>query len=319
MPMTQIKSGISIRTYNPAPKHFDPLTASDSLLLRHGYPTRPDAEAFPELRKVWERAISGRLNYIVPMFRVNEDKTHGPIHPATSLELFEVAGAATSKTWSGSVVSVPDAGDSFKSIVGRWTVPNTYPSSSGNWEYSSQWIGIDGSGTKDVFQAGTETDAIMVGGIIQRQTYAWWQWFPNTLVAITNFPVSPGDVIWCALCVTSVAAGSVYLRNVSSGNSTSFTVNAPTGTLLVGNSAEWVVERVTINGSLPRLVNYGVVFFDEGIAYYATGAPGSTQNLMQIDLGAGTFVTMTGNNNASLSVPIDEGDTTMAVSWEAGV
>ena len=84
----------------------------------------------------------------------------------------------------------------------------------------------------------------------------------------------------------------------------------------MGNCAEWIVERPSVGGSLTSLVNYGLVYFDEGIAYYATGAPGSTQNETEIDLGEGTFLTMTGNNNASLSVPTDEAATSMEVNWE---
>jgi len=96
-------------------------------------------------------------------------------------------------------------------------------------------------------------------------------------------------------------------------------VNAAPGVSLVGNSAEWVVERPTLlaTNSLPSLADYGAIFIDEGQAYYATGAPGSTQNETEIDLGSGTFVTMTGNNNASLSVPTDESAKAMEVNWEA--
>jgi hypothetical protein len=216
---------------------------------------------------------------------------------------------------------VPDAGKSFKWIEGRWIVPNPYASTSdGNVDYTSQWIGIDGDGSGDVFQAGTEADAQDVGGNVQRNIYAWWEWFPNFEVGITNFPVAAGDTMYCLLCVNSATTGSIYLRNVSNGVATSFTVTAPEGTNLVGNSAEWIVERPTLisgNSSfLPALANYSLVYFDECYAYYATGAPGSTQSETEIDFGSATFLTMTGNNGVSLSVPSEDNANSMEVNWE---
>jgi hypothetical protein len=77
----------------------------------------------------------------------------------------------------------------------------------------------------------------------------------------------------------------------------------------VGNSAEWIVERPTVNGSIARLTDYKVVYFDEGIA----GLTGSPFTI--IDLGSGTPVTMTGNNNASLSIPTLETSQLMKVDW----
>jgi hypothetical protein len=311
MPVIQLSSNLNVRTYEPAPAGFDPLSASDSQLLHYGFPTRPDAQIAPEMRKRWERAFSGKFTYIVPTFREMPEKTHGP-----RLRV-EAEGTGTSSNWSGSVVFVPGAGQSFQWIEGRWTVPNPYPSTSdGKWDYASEWIGIDGDGSGDVLQAGTETDALAVGGTLQRESYAWWEWYPISEQKITNLPVSPGDIMYCLICVHSATSGSFYFKNASNGISTSFTVTAPAGTTLVGNCAEWIVERPSVNGSLSELANYGLVYFDEGYASFATGAPGSNQNSTGIDLGAGTFLTMVGNNNASLSVPTDESATSMEVDWE---
>jgi hypothetical protein len=306
-----MSNGLRIRTYEPAPADFEPLTAPDHLLLHHGFPARPDPETSPELRKRWERAFSRKLTYVVPTFLEMIGKTHGPRCKS------ETDAAGTSGNWSGSVVFVPNAGDSFKWIEGRWTVPNPYPSTSdGNWDYASEWIGIDGDRSGDVFQAGTETTVLYVGGTTLRDCYAWWEWVPAYEMRIPNFPVAPGDVMWCLLCVNSPTEGTIFLRNVSGGHSTWFTVTAPPETSLVGNSAEWIVERPTVNGSLSRLADYGLVYFDEGHALFATGAPGSNQNSQGIDLSAGTFLTMTGNYNAPLSVPMGEAATSMEVDWE---
>jgi Peptidase A4 family len=312
MPVVQMRNGVSIRTYEPSPADFDPLTAPDSLLLRYGFPSRPDARQFPELRKRWERELSRKMNYIVPTFHVVEGKTHGPGRAS------EAGASGTSTNWSGSVALVPSAGDSFQWIEGRWTVPNPYPSTSdGIWDWAAEWIGIDGwNGSGDVLQAGTETDALFANGSTQRDCYVWWEWFhpgDSGEVRIDNFPVSPGDVIYCLLCVHSTTSGSFFIRNVSSGNSTSFTVTAAPGVSLVGNSAEWIVERPTAlaTDSLSSLADYGMVYFDESDSF-RTGTSGSAK----VDLGSGTFLTMVDNNNTPLSVPTDESATSMEVNWE---
>ncbi len=307
-----MRNGVSIRTYEPPPADFDPLTAPDSLLLRYGFPSRPDAQQFPELRKRWERELSHKMNYIVPTFHVIEGMTHGPGRTS------ETGASGTSLNWSGCVVLVPSSGDSFQWIEGRWTVPNPYPSTSdGNWDWASEWIGIDGwNGSGDVLQAGTETDAIYTNGSIQRNCYAWWEWFhmgDSGAVSIDNFPVSPGDAIYCLLCVHSTTSGSFFMRNVSSGDSTSFTVTAAPGVSLVGNCAEWIVERPTVlaTNSLSSLADYSMVYFDESDSFRA-GTSGSAK----VVLGSGTFLTMIDNNNTPLSVPTDESSTSMEVNWE---
>jgi hypothetical protein len=115
--------------------------------------------------------------------------------------------------------------------------------------------------------------------------------------------------MYCLICVNSTPTATVYLTNQSSGVSTSFSITAPGGTTLVGNSAEWIVERPTINGSVASLSDTKVVYFDEGIA----GLSGTPFTI--IDLGSGMAVTMTGNNNASLSVPTLETSQLMKVDW----
>jgi len=58
-----------------------------------------------------------------------------------------------------------------------------------------------------------------------------------------------------------------------------------------------------------------LVYFDEGRASYATGAPGSKQNPTEIALGHGKPLTMVGDNDVVLSVPTIESEHTMKVVW----
>ena len=67
---------------------------------------------------------------------------------------------------------------------------------------------------------------------------------------------------------------------------------------------------ITVDGSLSSQADYDVVYFDDGGAVYEAG-----NRSTQIDLGSATLLTMTGNNNASISVPTDEAPKLMKMIW----
>jgi hypothetical protein len=313
--ITTAPKGFSVRTYALPPADFSPLSATPRLLLHHGFPTRPDRKTEPQLREMWDKAFSRARTWVTPTFREVPGKKHGPaVRPAKAKAKLsaraksgESIANATSSNWSGSVCQAP-RGRTFGWVAGQWTVPNPHAPTLGSY-YASEWIGIDGWGSGDVLQAGTETEIIDLGIFTFRQVYVWWEWFPANEVAITNFAVSAGDTMYCLICVNSSNTATIYLTNQSSGLSTSFSITAPKGTSLSGNSAEWIVERPTINGNVANLSDTKVVYFDEGIAGLV-GTPSTVTNL-----GAGTPVTMTGNNNASLSVPTLETSQLMKVNW----
>jgi hypothetical protein len=314
MPRTTAIGKLKITTFEAPPAGFDPRTASDDLLARHGWPARPDAKTSPRLRMHWERAFGGKLTYVAPDFRRSENKVHGP---RQRVEGGAIANA-TSSNWSGSVVLAP-SGSAFQWVIGSWTVPNPYaPAADGKTYYASEWIGIDGWSSNDVFQAGTETEATASGNTTTRNSYLWWEWYPENEVAITSMSASPGDEIVCLLVANSTTSGSVFLANLGNGTMTSFTITPPAGTTLIGNSAEWVAERPGIDGSLSTLVDYGVVYFDRGVAAYATGRPGSASAQTQLDAGNGSLVSMTDAAGAVISSPTSEAATLIKVEYGSG-
>lgn len=56
--------------------------------------------------------------------------------------------------------------------------------------------------------------------------------------------------------------------NETQGTYTSFDVTPPEGVNLVGNCAEWIVERPFVNGQITELANYNQVYFSFGIALH---------------------------------------------------
>jgi hypothetical protein len=315
--VSKTSKGFSIRTYETPAPDFDPRTASDRELLHYGLPSRPDAATEPELRALWDTAFSRPHTWITPEFIEVEGKTHGPAARARGVTPAVARGAApkavtnaTSSNWSGSVAFAP-SGNTYRFVLGQWTVPEPYAPGFGAF-FASEWVGIDGWGSNDVLQAGTETEVIKVpifGDF--RSIYAWWEWFPAGEVAIGNLGVSAGDFMNCLICVNSSTSATVYFSNLSTNVSTTFTITAPQGTTLVGNSAEWIVERPTVNGSVASLTDYDVMFFDACIAGYSNG-----RTLGISSAGSATPVTMTGNGGASLSVPTFETSQLFRMDWK---
>lgn len=278
----KVHEALGVRLFRPAPQGFEPLRATDRELLVHGYPARPAKDVHPELHDRWLRMMSRPMNVIVPQFALRTDRWHGPRATIAN---------DTSTNWSGSVAFAA-AGDSVTWVAGQWTVPDVVSPGSGSF-YSSAWVGIDGDGSNDVLQAGTEQE--VAGG---HHTYVWWEWYPDYEVQISNFGVSPGDVVYCAICVHSSTEAGFYLTNLTTGTATSFTKTAPSGTALTGNCAEWIVEAPTVGGSQAALVKYGDVYFDECVAGTKKGA--------LLHAGTGTPISMVDSSNKTISTPTFE-------------
>jgi hypothetical protein len=288
---------VEVRTFPLPPDGFNPLEASSEELRRHGFPRHPDPVKEPHAAAKWATAFQLYPNFthITPEFKERPAR-HGPNHRTEKGTEGNVN--ATSSNWSGSVLFIGN-GDHFTTVVGQWTVPHVLSPNPGDGVtyYSSQWLGLDGDGSDDVMQAGTESDS-------DGTYYAWWEWFPNFSVEISNFAVSPGDVITLSLCATDPSTASVSIGNLTSMVYTSFSFTAPPGVTLVGNCAEAVVERPGVGGGLAELPRYGEVYFDETTAYSATSVP--------FDIATGTPISMVADDGMTvISQPIFDYDSDM--------
>jgi peptidase A4-like protein len=266
MSATKFPSGVEVSTFEPPPPGFQPLKATDAELARHGFPRRPqDPQAMQRYETVLRR-LEGKFQYIPPTFRRRDDIQHGPRR--------RIADTEQSSNWSGGVLYAP-ADQPFQCVLANWTIPNVFAPTQGQWYYCANWVGIDGDGgSGDVLQAGVECEVIQIGPFTIRNIYPWWEWYPEQEIQISNFPVDAGDEITCLIQADQGAGAtgaSVFMANQSSGASTSFSIQAPGGTQLIGNSAEWVVEAPTVNGNQAALADYGSVFFFDTICGDGTG------------------------------------------------
>jgi len=284
MKTISLEDGQKIHTFAPS-ANFNPLNANEAELVRNGFPAIPESGAHRERFNRVYNQIKHKLHFVEPTFRVNKDKTHGLRIRSTRT----AAGTETSTNWSGAVVNAP-AGDSFKWLEGDWVVPDVDAPTQNKWYYSASWIGLDGDGSNDVFQAGVECEVYRSGSSIIRNIYPWWEWYPNYEVQITNLAVSPGDMVTMLLCSTSATAGVVFFTNRTTGASVSVSLTAPAGTKLAGNCAEWIVEAPTVGGSQSALADYGEVFFNvcEAVTQKGVTVYGGTGNNINMVAGGST-------------------------------
>jgi Peptidase A4 family len=292
-----LDNNVKIRTFSPPPSGFDPLTAAESELVNSGFPSRPtDPKLLERYRRFFTR-VKGKFQYIVPTFRVDPTKSTRP-QKGSSMG----AGTESSDNWSGGVVYAPK-GESFKWVQGDWVVPNVYAPTQNKWYYCANWIGIDGDGSGDVCQAGMICAVYQSGNSITRTIYPWHEWAPSGWVEITNLTITAGDLISMLIC-TAQGAGSttasIFFGNQTSGVSMSYEITAPSGTKLVGNSAEWIVETPIVGGALTQMPDYGEVFFSNCEAALTNGTvinggTGNSINLGQngTTVSTGTLITPT--------------------------
>jgi hypothetical protein len=265
------------------PEGFDPLHASDSDLANYGFPPRPDINVDQKAYASWSKAMIASKTRIVPHLEMT-DVYHGPKRAGTQL----TDSTGTSSNWSGVVkfsgATSYNTSTSFYSIVADYLVPvaeQAFGVCTGGWDYSSSWVGIDGDGSGDVLQAGSESDAYCSGSKKMTSYSAWYEWYPYAEVRISNLPVIAGDDMFVEVWHTSATQGHAYLVNLTTNQSVEIGFTAPSGTSLVGNSAEWVVERPSVGGNLATLTNYVDDTFWDCYAYteasesYTPGSSGS--------------------------------------------
>jgi hypothetical protein len=241
------------------PAGFNPLTATPQLLEAAGLPPRPDGPIQRGALASWQRAVTSHARHVMPHLAPGNVK-HGPYQtlPYGDYKSYNWSGYAVGNT----LTSYSPSG--FYAVDGTYVVPvaaQAYGACTGGWVYSASWVGIDGYGSSDVLAAGTDSDAYCSGSTKQASYTAWYAWYPAGEVKIGGFPIGPGDDIFIEVWSSSATVGHAYIMNYNTNQDVNLTFNAPSGTMLTGNSAEWVVERPLLGGTLTPLTNYIQDFF----------------------------------------------------------
>ena len=144
------------------------------------------------------------------------------------------------------------------SVSGSWTVPSV--TVTGSNTFSAAWIGIGGQTDSTLIQVGTEHDSIdgqAVYGL-------WYELLPANSITIPNINVSPGDEINASIVLLSSSTNTwqITIQDLTTGQgfSQNFAYNSTRLT------AEWIIERPTVNNQLSILANFGSVTFTNASA-----------------------------------------------------
>jgi len=290
-------------TIDAPPAGFDPIAASDEELQYHGFAPRPNQATEPKAYATWVKAMQHSKVRMVPTL---EQTTifHGPAKPQqlanpTAVESNAALSLQPSNTyysgyWSGYVDfsgASSYGSTSFYYIVNDMVIPIAKQGGcDGGWDWGSEWNGIDGWGSGDVLQAGVEFDAYCAGTTKSSYYSAWYEWYPYGEVRISSLPVTAGDDLFVEVWHTSSTQGYAYLVNYSTGQYVEVGFTAYPGHALIGNSAEWVVERPSVGGTLATLTDYTMIPFWDAYAYTEAYAFYDIANGNPVDMEVGTTV-----------------------------
>jgi hypothetical protein len=291
-------------------RDFDPLTASDADLAYNGFPPRPNQNTEPKAYATWARAMAASKTRVLPKLE-QTNVYHGPAQLAKNAKANTVESSlgATEKAsntsysynWSGYADfsgASSYGSSSFYYIVNHMVVPvaeQAFGACTGGWDWGSAWNGIDGWGSSDVLQAGIEFDAYCSGGYRTSYYSPWYEWYPYGEVRINNLPIAPGDDVFVEVWHTSSTQGYAYLVNYNTNTAVEVGFTAYPGYPLVGNSAEWVVERPSVGGSLTNLTNYIMDPVWDAYAY--------TESYAFYDIANGYPIDMLDNSSNVISYP----------------
>ena len=323
---TPRSAGGRLKKHPLPPDGFDAQKASPRELRRYGLPPRPDPAMHPGLAALWVEVFSRKLTYITPTFRPLQELVPGierrgrprktarafavdvPHQHELALEPAPSVATVTSPTWAGGVVHATGS-ETFTWVLGRWNVPDVAPGAQGQGSWvSSAWIGIDGD--KDVTQIGTiQSVSADADGHLTKDSYAWYEWYPHTWCAITNFPVSFGDTLLGLVCLLAPTEAWFSLVNTTSRIHAGFPFTAPAGTVSLENQAEWIMERPEVKGTNGPLPNFGEIYFDSAMG-------GSGLDFL-VDGGTDTAINMVENGTTVATTTI-ETPTLIKIAYTGG-
>jgi hypothetical protein len=257
-----------IRTFNAPPAGFNPLTAADEELATYGFPPRPpqdDAEHYAP----WARAMAAAKNRWNGELKVT-DLWSEPARPAAAPAAAPALSATGPVTgyyynWSGFIntnkLTKYNTNNSVSYVDSDFNVPvaqQAFKSSAeesgnvcdGGWDLEVSWNGIDGDLDQNaLLQGGTLSGYYCNEGTTYTQYYAWLEWWPSYSI-IEEFNVNPGDDFFVDTYDTSATQGYVFLEDLTTQTFGTYSIAPKSGQPgLIGNSAEYIVERPCCRGS----------------------------------------------------------------------
>ena len=255
----------------------DPMALSNQQLVKLKYPMRPDPEKAPGAYASWLKDVSKPATLIPPKTVNVGGRYHDPAKiSADAARISADAGTVQNAqaNWSGYVLYAGVNQSPFVWIEGDWNVPGLISGEDGTTTTSSLGIGLDGYGGTHGVYTGTEQNVLLQGGIFYASYYPWTAITAQEgTVVISNFSVNPGDEIYSQVAVGDSNGNLTpfggyayfYLADFTTGQSTYF--STPITGIFSGVSAEWILQRGSINGSFTDLADYWYAVMRDPWAY----------------------------------------------------
>jgi hypothetical protein len=168
-----------------------------------------------------------------------------------------------SPDWAGYAVSSNTLFEQplVMAVSGSWIVPAVAVSETDT--YSAAWIGVGGQNDETLIQVGSEHDSIR-----GEATYSlWYELLPNYSIPIPEITVTSGDLITASVTLTDSQTNNWTIRI------TDETVGQTFQQTFLYNStqltAEWVLERPTVNNRMATLADFGSITFMDAKAQIA--------------------------------------------------
>jgi hypothetical protein len=250
----------------------DPTQISQEKLLALGYPARPDPAKSPQQYSDWVKFVSQPWTAIPSRHLASRQRTGrnasnmvavGTITPNvinTSGYDFGWSGFAmeTSVTCSGTFMNNP----TYNFVTGQFYAPSiSDPPSSSFHQYAvSEWVGLGGNFKNSaVAQAGLDIWDSCVNNVCNSTYTLWNEFTPDSLTTVYQ-GIQPSDAI--ALSVQMVNSNgqpsalgpyahfgmAVPNRGWCIGGCLGQTITNSTQSGFTGDGAEWIIERIGLNG-----------------------------------------------------------------------
>jgi len=260
------------------PAGWKPANATNEELEFYGIPARPTD---PATLQVWNNEWVNHYTAVeAPSSLCATEVRH---------DTEAVQNNSTSTNWGG---LVGHAGN-YAYVYGQLNGTHGYSTCTPN-DYHSAWVGLGGANTKSLVQNGMGSDGV------PNQDYIWYELLdaahPNAEVQVT-FTISGGDTLGVSTTYATDSLGP-YVRfgwhDFTNGNATNYTVRNsyagdPIQNYIDETTAEAIDERPTVNGSLPKLRDYGTDNWQyvSGYSYgnYLTGSSHLPQYINMVNSG----------------------------------
>lgn len=222
------------------PVDFDPLTAAPEELDRYGIPREPSD---PEGRAEWLKAAA-KAHFVTP--------------PDHLVQLPIRAANLYTQNWSGYV----NYANTFTTASAEWVQPYDHGTSCGSANEAT-WVGLGGYNSSALGQNGTNVNG-----------QAWWEVLPYAQVGMplnaTAGQKFKAETTW----EPSNSRYKFWWYNTYTGAMTTLYRNEPSSHY-DGSTADYIVERPRVSGSLTPLTNVGTVSFTRTGSATAGGGSGT--------------------------------------------